>query len=259
MVGIIVFLAIVVFIICAAINDKKKQEEAAQKEAQKKAQKAQETREFEQQTAQQIQTAASKISDSLFYKELRSYLNARIQKDMKEYLFEKYNEYLKTPNALPSKFNPFSGWTYLYDAVGNIVITPAGICYSHGLITVPLSAYQGKIQFSCANHGYSNLDAIQMWVLAQRLAEDFGYQLVNYRNACRYPKWSCEKSPNTLKDAVDYLHMTQKYSQIPSDQGGKEPIYIDLLPLAGTAYFNHLIRSEIYSLQNSAISYKSPF
>lgn len=90
MVGIIVFLAIVVFIIYAviytAINDKKQQEESAQKEAQKKAMEEYEKQKVEHHTALEIQVAISRIERSDFYKELVVALKECIKKTQKRIL-----------------------------------------------------------------------------------------------------------------------------------------------------------------------------
>lgn len=269
MVGIIVFLAIVVFIIYAAINDKKKQEEAAQKEAQEKALRESEKRKFEQQTAQKLQTTESRVSGSDFYRELLFELKTQIQNDTRNYLAKRYDEYMKKPGALSSDFKPFTYKDGLSEALGDIAIMADGIYYhklyrqyhyfSIGHGSSCFEPERCEFQFVCSKHGYSNLDSIQMLALAQVLSKDLGYQITTYRESqCKsFRDPEEDRIPhyhNTPECTVDYMRFAEKNSQ---DRYG---ICIDLLPCSETGYLGQLIASEVQILlQNSAISYKSPF
>ena len=265
MVGIIVFLAIVVFIICAAINDKKKQEEAAQKEARKKAQEEQEKRKLEQQTAQKIQVAISRVEQSDFYKKLIVDLREYIQKDMQIYLKKTYREYIKTPGTTPSQFASFSDSDIeknLSIILGDIEIMPSGIHYAHhtGVFRLQSDPSDGlcDIQVDFAKNGYSNMDSFQTWALAQKMSDDLGYRVTSYYVPNGTDDRSCE---NTRMDviAIRYLKMVQEYSQTTYSRGWTSPVHIRINPYCVTDYLKQYILSEIRLLQNSSLSYKSPF
>ncbi len=263
MVGIIVFLAIVVFIICAAINDKKKQEEAAQKEARKKAQEEQEKRKLEQQTAQKIQAAISRVEQSDFYKKLIVDLREYIQKDMQIYLKKTYREYIKTPGTIPSQFASFSDIEKnLSIILGDIEIMPSGIHYAHhtGVFLLQSDPSDGlcDIQVDFAKNGYSNMDPFQTWALAQKMSDDLGYRVTSYYVPNGTDDRSCE---NTRMDviAIRYLKMVQEYSQTTYSRGWTSPVHIRINPYFVTDYLKQYILSEIRLLQNSSVSYKSPF
>lgn len=250
MIGTIIFLVIAALIIYAVIDDKKKQKEAAREKAQKEAQKKQE----ERNTEQQIQAATSRILSSPFYKEVRSCLQEQIQKDIKSYLAKNYNEYMKSPGAKSNCFNPFSNDENLFIALGDIEITPENIHYVHRTLSGPLLPGETscvglcEAQIDFARNGYSNIDAVQMWVLAQTLSKDLGYQLM-------IGDEDFKLCGGTLEEAVMYLELIKSKQSVYRRQ-----VYTHLRPQRGTAYIGQVIDSELQLLlQNSNISYRSPF
>ena len=246
MVGGIIFLVVAVFIIYLLIDDKKKQEEVARKEARKKEQEAQEKRELEQQTIQKIQAAVDKIQESDFYKRLLPELKIQIQKILKEYLKEKYDWFMKRPHAVSSQFNPFSEQYDWSRELGRIVVTSAGVYYSKWKICDRYGFEHSEFQFVCSENGYSNMDSIQMVVLAQKLSDDLGYQVTGGRDIedeCRFAF-----GDNALRNVEHCMRM--------SDKG----VCIELCPCYKTGYLSQLMDSELdLLLKNSNISYKSPF
>lgn len=258
MIGTIIFLVIAALIIYAVIDDKKTQKEAARK----KAQEEQEKREFERQTAQKIQTTKSRVLNSTFYRELLSELKMQIQKDMRNRLTKRYDEYMKKPGAIQSGFRSFAEQNYLYTALGDIAVTPEGIYYRtdswHAIMESDLNWCE--FQFNCSKHGYSNLDPIQQWALAEMLSKEVGYKLTYYRpNRVDFrdeDSHNYVRCSDTATDAANYLNLTKECAN--RHYGGEE-VYIDLLPSVGTSYLSQLMDSEIERLQNSGISYKSPF
>lgn len=242
MIGTIIFLVIAALIIYAVIDDKKTQKEAARK----KAQEEQEKREFERQTAQKIQTAVDKISESDFYKRLLPGLKIQIHKILKEYLKEKYDWFMKRPHAISSQFNPFSEQYDWPRELGRIVVTAAGVYYSKWKICDRYDFERCEFQFVCSENGYSNMDSIQMVVLAQKLSEDLGYRVIEGRDIedeCRFAF-----GDNALRNVEHCMGMANK------------GVCIELCPCYKAGYFGQLMDSELnLLLQNSNISYKSPF
>lgn len=250
MIGFIIFLVIVVGIIYLVIDDKKEREKAQEKARQK-----------EQQTVQKIQTTEPRVLSSAFYKELLSELKIQIQKDMRNYLMKQYDEYMKKPGAMQSKFQSFAKQSRLYPTLGDITVTPSGVYYRKDGHTIEKQNLMiCTVQFECSKHGYSNLNPIQQWTLAELLSKEIGYKLMFYRlyranfrdeNGSGYVRCS-----GTAKDAVDYLDFTKKHANQPY---GRDEVYIDLLPSIGNGYLGQLMDSEIQRLQNSGVSYRSPF
>lgn len=256
MIGIIIFLAIVVFIIYAAINDKKNQEEAARKEAQEKAIKESEKQKVEQQTVREIQVAISRIERSDFYKELVAALKECIKKDTRTYLTNAYKEYMKTPGATSSQFNPVSAMKEkLPSILGNIDITLSGIHYAHYTEDWSIAGFYPydklcDIQVDFSKNGYSNMTPLQVWALAQKMSDDLGYrvELVYLPYSSDTYDMHCE---HTAMDVVrcSYLEMVQKDS--------KTILRINANFMV--SYLDQYIASETHLLRNSNISYKSAF
>ena len=250
MIGNIIFLVVAVCVVCAVIDDIKSKKDAVQK----KAQEEQEKREFERQTVKQIQENASRVSESTFYKKLLSELKLQIQKDVRIYTPKAYNEYMKTPGAIPSKFKP-----NIFATVGHITVNACGVYYCRNTRYIYFTNLNFcEFQFNCSEHGYSNLNSIQVWALARVLCEDLGYEFSAYRDdfsimADDTGFYSCADTPEC---AVKYLKWSAKFSNRSSNRDG---IHVDLCPHSGTGYLTQLIDSEIQRLQNSGISYKSPF
>ena len=260
MVGIIVFLAVVVFIIYAviytAINDKKQQEESAQKEAQKKALEEYEKQKVEQHTEREIQIAISRIERSDFYKELVATLKECIKKDIKTYLTNAYMEYMKTPGATSSQFDSVSTIKEkLPSILGDIDITLSGIHYAHYTQDWSIAGFYPynklcDIQVIFSKNGYSNMTPLQVWALAQKMSDDLGYRV-----ELIYLPYSSDTYDMPCKhiamDAVRcrYLEMAQKDS--------KTILRINANFMMG--YLEQYIASETHLLQNSNISYKSAF
>lgn len=265
MIGII-FLVIAAFVIYAIITEKKEQEETARKEAQEKALKESEKRKIEQQTAREIQVIESRVLGSDFYKELLSELKTQIHGDMRNYLTERYNEYMKESGAIQSEFQSFAEQNHFYTTLGDITVTPEGIyynsdysAYSWGQTITKDRLKWCKFQFNCSKHGYSNLNPIQQWALAEKLSRELGYKLTNYRPGNVNFRGVDENDyvccNGTEKDAVDYLNFTKECA----NRFYRVEVYIDLLPSTGTNYLSQLMDSEVERLQSSGISYKSPF
>lgn len=250
MVGFIIGWAIIIYIIYMVMNeDKRVQAEMAQK----KAQKEREKREFEQQTSKKIRATVDKIPASKFYKELLPALKFQIQTDVKEYLGRAYDEYMRTPHATPNGFRPFAEMS-LDRVAGYAIVTSDGVYYDRNSnMLIGSSLKWCKFKFDCSNHGYSKLDSIQQWALAWTLSKDLGYRSVEYRREgvdfrdSDY-KHLCIPCRDTLSDAIDYLKRAKS-----------EKIYIDLQLLESAPYLDSLIDLETERLQNSGISYKSPF
>ena len=261
MIGTVIFLAVAAVIIYLITEDEKTKKEAARK----KAQEAQEKQRLEQQVAQQIQVAELKISNSEFYQKLLSCLNDCIQKDIKTYLAKSYKEYIKNPGAVPNRFNPLADKKeFLPDILGDIDITLGGIHNGHSLGLILRSTRTSSLDNRCdvqvdfARNGYSDMNPLQMWAFAQRLSRDLGYQFEFFyvSNGGDEESISCE---NIREDAVRYMNLTQRYVNAISNQEQKTSVEIRICPHFITDDFNRVIDSETCRLQNSGISYKSPF
>lgn len=263
MIGTIIFLVFVAVIIYTLMSDNKKQEEA-RKKAQKEREKQKELR-LEQQVAQQIQAAELKVSNSEFYQKLLSCLIDCIQKDIKTYLAKSYKEYIKNPGAAPNHFDPLADKKeFLPGVLGDIDITLGSIHYGHNLGLLLSSTRTSSfdsfcdIQVDFARNGYSDMNPLQIWAFAQRLCRDLGYQFVFFHvsNGGDEEPISCK---NVQKDAVRYMNLTQEYANAISNPGQKTSINIRIRPHFITDDFSRVIIAETRRLQNSGISYRSPF
>lgn len=260
----VVAVAITFYIVLnnVVLNNHQQQEAALRKsKEQERVQARQEWREekLEQQTAQQVQTEASKILNSTFYQELLASLKEQIHTDMKAYLAKTYQVYIKAPGSTPNQFNPLADVKdHLSNILGQIEVTPGGIRYAHQMDLILCSSFSSnprEVQISFAKNGYSDIDALQTWALAQNLSHDLGYQLTTCYISDVSDKLSFEHTP---KDAVRYLKFAQDHTPAPN-QGGVAPVHIRLFPHSIPIDLDQLIHSEVLQLQNSGISYKSPF
>lgn len=242
MIGIVIFLAVAALIIYLVIEDKKTQKEVARK----KAQEEREKQELDQQTAQKIREAVNRISKSDFYKRLLPELKIQIEKILKEYLKERYDLFMKGPHAISSQFKPFSEQSDWARELGRIVVTSAGVYYSKWKICDRYDFERCEFQFVCAENGYSNMDSIQMVVLAQKLSDDLGYQVTGGRNI--EDEYEFAFGDNTLRNVEYCMEMANKC------------VCIELCPCSKTGYLGQLMDSELnLLLKNSNVSYKSPF
>ena len=254
-------------------QEKERQREEQQKRQQEEklerlqAQKEQIQRDEERKIAPMLQETALKISKSAFYQELWSCVTKQVQKDVEECLSSAYNSYMKMPGATPDGFKPFpykriepSHKMHIYSLRGSLLVltvTANGVeaDYCHHFTSEDkrfdktIDEYVPNIEiFNCIKRGYSQLTPMQIWVLAQMLSRDLGYEMESYRFR-KYPEdaqyTGSHRCRDTLSEAAFYLRKTKT--------GG----YIDLKPVGQTGYLAQAIVSETQKLQASGISYKA--
>lgn len=244
-VGIIVIGIIVILIIVFVIgNEKEKQKAHRKAEAQARAQAQKEREAF-----QLIQEEVLKIPNTEFYNRLLHSLKTQIQKDVKAYLTNTYNEYMKTPSADSAKFKPFDDETCLGLAAGDIIIRVKEIYYyqAHCIILSCRPEWRSEMNIEFSKNGYSNLTPIQMWALARTLSKDLGYQLTQ----CCHDGNDDWRISDTPHDAAIYRKITEERPN--------RNLELRIEAINQTGFIGQLINSEIQCLRSSGVSYRAPF